>query len=364
MDVVEDFFLLRGGQGLDLVVDAADAVVRVDAQFVEQLAVLVEHILVVDADGVAENDRVGNLHHGRLDVQGPHDARFLAVLQSLLEELTQLLAAHEHAVEDFPFLQRQLFLDLDLAILADELEAHITGLGHGDGLFAGEEIAAAHVVGVGLRRHAPLAHRVRVLACVGLDCRRGATVGVAFAQNGVHRAAQHLAIAGAHFFFRIGLRVFGVVGNVVAQSLQLGDGSLELRYRGADVGQLDDVGFGRGGQFGELGKIVLDALVGTQLIGKACEDAPGKRDVACFDVDVSGGCEGFHDGKQRVGSECWCFVGEGVDNFRTGGHWQYSLLAGRALNRSMCAGRRSGSSFRRAGNRGFAAMIFGAPIEC
>src|SRR5690606_37121682 len=52
VDVVQDFFLLRGGQRLDLVVDAGDAVVRVDAQLLEQLAVLVEHVLVVDGHGM------------------------------------------------------------------------------------------------------------------------------------------------------------------------------------------------------------------------------------------------------------------------------------------------------------------------
>ena len=42
---------------------------------------------------------------------------FLAVLQGLLEEVAQLAAAHEHAVEHFAFLQAQLLLDLDLAVL-------------------------------------------------------------------------------------------------------------------------------------------------------------------------------------------------------------------------------------------------------
>ena len=326
VDVMQDFFLLRGWQRLDLVVDAADTVVRVDAQFLEQIAVLVEHVLVVNADGVAEDDRVGDLHHGRLDVQGPHHAGFLAVLQGLLEEVTQLAAAHEHAVEHFAFLQGELFLDLDLAVLADELDAHVTGLGHGDRLLAGEEVAAAHVVGVGLRSHAPLAHAVRVLAGIGLDRGRGAAVGVAFAQNRVHGAAQDLGVAAANFFVFVVLRIFREVRNVIALSLQLGDGCLELRYGGADVRQFDDVGVRLQGQLGQFGQVVIDALVGVQAVGKACQDPSSKRDVAGFNGDVSRGGKGFYNWQKRIGSEGRSFVGEGVDDLRRGGHLGLTLF--------------------------------------
>ncbi len=104
VDVVKDLFLLGVGQRLDLVVDAADSIVRINAQFFEELAVLVEDVLVVNANGMAEDDRMRDFHHGRLDVQGPHDAGFFAILQRLLEKFAQLVAAHEHAVEHFAFL--------------------------------------------------------------------------------------------------------------------------------------------------------------------------------------------------------------------------------------------------------------------
>ncbi len=320
VDVVEDLFLLGGGQRLDLVVDAGDTVVRVHAELFEELAPLVEDVLVVDAHRMSEDDRVGNLHHGRLDVQGPHDAGFLAVLQGLLEEVAQLAAAHEHAVEHFAFLQAQLLLDLDLAVLADELDAHVTGLGHGDGLFAGEEVAAAHVVGVGARGHAPLAHGVRVLAGVGLHRGRRATVGVAFAQDRVHGAAEDLRVACANLFLFVGLRVFREVGNLVAQALQLGDRAFQLGHRGADVGQLDDIGVGRGGQDRQAGEVVFDTLVGVEAVGEVGQDASCKRDVAGLDVDAGGRGKGLDDGEERVGGERRCFVGEGVGDLRADGH--------------------------------------------
>ncbi len=363
MDIVQDFFLLRSGQGLDLVVDAADAVVRVDAQFLEQVAVLVEHILVVDAHGMAEDDRVGDLHHGRLDVQRPHHAGFLAVLQGVFEEGAQLVAAHEHAVEHFACLQGELLLDLDLAVLADELDAHVTGFFHGDRLFAGEEVAAAHVVGVRLRRLAPLAHRMRVLAGIGFDGGRSAAVGVAFAQHRVHGATENLAVTCARIFLGVGLRVFREVGNVVSQGLQFSDGCLELRNGGADVGKLDDVGVGLIGQLGKLGQIVFDFLVCIQLIGKARKDAPCKRDVACFDGDVSGGCEGFYNGKKRIGGQGWSFVGEGIDDLRRGGHLALTLFLLGVHRIPSAPGRRPSSPSSRA-RRGFAAVMMDAPIEC
>ncbi|MNT58960.1 hypothetical protein D3C72_1964310 [compost metagenome] len=77
---------------------------------------------------------------------------------------------------------------------------------------------------------------MRVLAGEGLDCGRCTTVGVAFTQDRVHGAAEDLAVTRVGLFFRFGLRVFREVGDVVALGLQLGDGALELRYRGADIG--------------------------------------------------------------------------------------------------------------------------------
>ena len=52
----------------------------------------------------------------------------------------------------------------------------------------------------------------------------------------------------------------GIVGKRVALGLQLGDGRLQLRHGGADVRQLDDVGFGLERQRAELGERVADAL--------------------------------------------------------------------------------------------------------
>jgi hypothetical protein len=66
----------------------------------------------------------------------------------------------------------------------------------------------------------------------------------------------------------------------VAGGLQLRDGRLELRHRGADVGQLDDVGLGRLRERAELAEGVVGEV-------ERREDAPGQRDVARLDVDAA-----------------------------------------------------------------------------
>ncbi len=100
VQVADDLVALGLGQGLDLVVQVDHAVVDVDAELVEQLAVLLEGVLVVDLDAVAEDDRVGDLHHRRLHVQREQDAGLAAVVELALVELAQRLLAHEHRVDD------------------------------------------------------------------------------------------------------------------------------------------------------------------------------------------------------------------------------------------------------------------------
>jgi hypothetical protein len=99
---------------------------------------------------------------------------------------------------------------------------------------------------------------VRVLAGEGLDRRGRAAVGVALAQDRVDRGALDAVIGLARGALLVGRRRVGVVRDVVAGVLELLDRALELRDRGADVRQLDDVRLGRLGQLAELGQRVRD----------------------------------------------------------------------------------------------------------
>src|SRR5699024_5869651 len=89
----------------------------------------------------------------------------------------------------------------------------------------------------------------------------GAAIGVALAQHRVHGGALDRVVAGADILLLLGGGGLGVVRQVDALRLQLGDGGLELRHRGGDVGQLDDVGLGGLRQLAQLGQGVGLALV-------------------------------------------------------------------------------------------------------
>ncbi len=93
----------------------------------------------------------------------------------------------------------------------------------------------------------PGAHRVRVLAREGLHGGGRAAVGVALAQHGVDRAALDRVVDLARVL---------VLRHVVAGVLQLLDRRLQLRDRGRDVRQLDDVRVGRPRQLAELAERV------------------------------------------------------------------------------------------------------------
>ena len=222
---------------------------------------LLEQVLVEHPHRVPEHDRVRDLHHRRLDVQREQQVVLLAVLDLLLEERAQRLLAHVHAVDDLALEQRHRGAQDDgLAALGDEVHAHVAGVRQGHRFLAVVEVAGVHVRDVGARGGIPRRHRMRVLARVALDRGRRAPVRIALAQHRVHRAAEHLRILRLDRLFRVVLRGLGIVGDLVALRLQFLDGGGQLADRGADVGQLDDVGLGPERQLAEFREVVRDAL--------------------------------------------------------------------------------------------------------
>ena len=301
LDVVLDLFARGFRQGLDLGVEVAQAVVDVDPELFEHGGMLVQGLLVEDGDRVAEEDRVRDLHHRGLQVQGQEQALGLGVLDLLLVELAQGLLAHESPGEDFAWQRVQLvFQDFDRPVLADELDLEVGALAHGHGFFVAVEIAAAHVDDPGLGIGLPGAQLMGVLLGEVLDRKRGPPVGVAFAEDGVDGAAQGLGVAGLDLPFLVVLGILGIVGQRIALRLELLDGFLELGDRGADVGQLDDVGLGRQGQLTELSQIVGDFLPFFEIIGEIGDDAAGQGNVPGFHLDARSLGEFLDDGKQGV----------------------------------------------------------------
>jgi hypothetical protein len=139
---------------------------------------------------------------------------------------------------------------------------------------------------------------VRVLARVFLDRRGDTPIGVAFAQHRIHGAAQHARVSRLDRFLGVVLRVFRVVGNGVPLRLQLVDRRLELRHRGADVRQLDDVGLGRLRQLAQLRQVVRLPPIRRKQVGEAGQDSAGQRNVARLDDHVRGPRERLDDREQ------------------------------------------------------------------
>ena len=255
-----------------------------------------------------EDDRVGDLHHRRLEVHGEEHALLLRVQDLPGQEGGQRSGAHDRRVDDLAGLHLQAVLeDRRRAVGRDVLDAQRRGRVERHRRLGVAEVALGHRRDVAARVGRPGTHGVRVLLGVVLHRRRRPAVGVALAQHRVHRAALHRVVRGAGRALVVGLRVLGVVGDRVPGRLQLGDGRLELRHRGADVGQLDDVGVGRLGERPELGEGVVGEV-------ERREDAPRQRDVARLDVDAGLAGVGLQDGQQRVGRERRRLVGVGVDD--------------------------------------------------
>ena len=127
-------------------------------------------------------------------------------------------------------------------------------------------------------------------ACIVFHCRRHAPVGVALAQDRVDGAAQHPGVTGLDgFLVSIG-RAGRIVGDGIALGLQLRDRGGELRNRGADVGQFDDVRLRGLGQFAQLGQRIALALYLGQFLAmmrpasemsRVSTDTPAAEVKAC-----------------------------------------------------------------------------------
>ena len=311
-----DLRFLVGGEGLDFCDEIAEAVVVVDAEGGERLAVFRDEIAEENFHGVAENDRVADLHHGGFHVEGEQDTGVFRLGDLLVEKDGESVLREESSVQDLTGEERGGFLEDGYgAIGGDEFDLRVGGGGDGDGFLVGEEIALpCHRADAGLRVLAPCAHGVRVLAGVFLDGFRRAAVGVALAEDGVDGGAHDLRVTGAGFLVLIGGRVFRESRDGETFALKFGDGLLELRDGGGNVGELDDVRVRAEGHRAEFGQMVGDLLIHGEKIGELGEDAAGEGDVARFHKDASRFREGLDDGEERVGRERGRLVGLGVDD--------------------------------------------------
>ena len=315
-----DLCLLRRRQGLDLGVHIADAVVRVHAELAEQRCVLVEDILVVHRDGVTEHDRVGDLHHGRLQMQRQQQTLGLRVLDLGLVELPQLRHLHEGRADELGGLHLDAVLQhRHRAGGIREFDAHGARRADQGGLLVAIEIPVAHAGHVGRRIRLPGAHRMRVGLRVVLDRIGHAPVGVALAQHRVDGAAEHLGEARLELLLRIVLRIFRILRYAVTLGVQLGDRGLQLRQGRRDVRQLDDVRFRGLGQRPQLRQVIGLALLLVQIVREICDDTAGQGDIPRLHGDPGAAREGLHDGQQGISRQRGRLIGQRVDDLG-GGH--------------------------------------------
>ena len=217
---------------------------------------------------------------------------------------------HHRGVEDLAGHERHLLLEHgDRAVAGHELVADLGRLrDRGRGL-AAVEVVAGHVRHVRLRVRAPGGQLVRVLPGERLHRERRPAVGVAFTEDRVHGAAEHLRVARLDRLLGLVLRRLGVVGDVVPLRLQLLDRVLELGDRRRDVRQLDDVGLGRLRQRAELREVVRHPLRLGEVLREGGEDAARERDVPGLHGDAGALRERADDGQERERGERGGLVG-------------------------------------------------------
>ncbi len=113
-----------------------------DAELLQHRGVLREHVLEEHADGVAEQDRVGDLHHRRLEMQRQQRVARLRGVDLGLVEVAQRIALHEGGRDDLVVLHLHAVLEHgDLAGLVRQLDAHRAGLRDHGRLFVTVEVA-------------------------------------------------------------------------------------------------------------------------------------------------------------------------------------------------------------------------------
>ena len=163
---------------------------------------------------------------------------------------------------------------------------------------------------------APGAHLVGIVAGILFDRGGGTAIRIAFAQHRIDRAAQGLAVAGTDLFFGGGGRLVGEFRQLVALGLQFLDRRLQLGNGGADIGQLDDIGFRLLGQFTKLGQLVADALGRGEVFREIGDDASGQGNVPGFHRHTGGFGEGLDDRQQRICRQRRSLIDFGPNNLR------------------------------------------------
>ena len=224
-----DFHFLR--IAFQALVQVAQAVVRINPEFLEQVGILREHVLEEHAHKSTEQHRVRNLHHGRLQVHREQQALRLGLGHRLRDKLFERCHAEHRRIEDFALQERLCGTEFSNgASSIHEFNLERVGIGKRDGLLVPVKVIGIHARNAGLHGSIPRAVTVRVVAGKVLHRIRGATVGVALTEHRVHCGTLHLVVAGTDSLLLVGRRSIWIIRERIAVLLEFGDGGLELRH--------------------------------------------------------------------------------------------------------------------------------------
>ena len=164
------------------------------------------------AHDVAEDDRIGDLHHRGLEVHGEQDVLLLGAGHLSGEELPQCGGAHHGAVDDLALEDLEVVLQYGLAAVGcDVRDGEGVGGRHDDRLLVVAEVAVIHRGDVRPGIGGPGTHAVRELADEILDGLGRAAVGVTLTQDRVDGGALHGVVAGSDIGVLVGLDLVRVI---------------------------------------------------------------------------------------------------------------------------------------------------------
>ena len=257
---------------------------------------------------MAEDDRVRHLHHRCFHVQREQDAFVFCLGDFVLKERVQRFGGHVCRVNNGTRgVGNALFQD-SFATGCFKNDLGSRGFVQRCGHFVREEVTARHGCHACFRVGHPLAHAVRVVLCEFLNRTCGATVRVAFAQNGVHSGTLDRVVTGTGLFFFVCCGRFGIVGQIIALTLKFLDRCNQLRNRSRDVRQFDHVGMGKLHQLTQFCQVVILFLCVCQTLGEGRDNAASQRNIFNTDGHARGGSKAANHWKKRMGRKFRCFV--------------------------------------------------------
>ena len=92
------------------------------------------------------------------------------------------------------------------------------------------------------------------------------------------------------------------------------DGTVQLGNGSTNVGELDDVSLGSGADLAQLGQVIRNSLVSTQMVGELSQNAGTKTDVALHNINTSLLSKSLDDGEEGVSGKGRSLIGLSVND--------------------------------------------------